>query len=305
MNISAEVQIALSENKAVVALESPLITHGFPSPKNLLVAKEIEDAVRQEGAVPATIAILDGQITVGLSESELARLAASDARKCSVRDLPLVIAQEGNGGTTVAATMVIARQAGIPVFATGGIGGVHRGAETTFDISADLYELAMDRLMTAGYVQYEISNWARLDPDGRWWTCRHNLIYWHNGAWLGFGPGAHSGLGGRRWANVLSPEAYIARIQAGRSPVDWQEEIGPRLSMGETMMLGLRLVREGVRATDFERRYGRSLEAVFGPEIEDLVRAGLVERVNGAIRLTRRGRLLGNQVFMRFLPVSE
>ena len=139
MNISAEVQAALKESKPVVALESTLITHGFLSPKNLSVAKEIEDAVRQEGAVPATIAILNGQITVGLSEAELAHLAASDARKCSVRDLPLVVAQKGNGGTTVAATMVIAKQAGIPVFATGGIGGVHRGSN--FDISADLMEL--------------------------------------------------------------------------------------------------------------------------------------------------------------------
>ncbi len=139
MNISSEVQTALKENKPVVALESTLITHGFPSPKNLSVAKEIEDAVRQEGAVPATIAILNGKITIGLSEAELAHLAASDARKCSVRDLPLVVAQKGNGGTTVAATMVIAKQAGIPVFATGGIGGVHRGSN--FDISADLMEL--------------------------------------------------------------------------------------------------------------------------------------------------------------------
>ncbi|HEY85090.1 MAG TPA: pseudouridine-5'-phosphate glycosidase [Chloroflexi bacterium] len=139
MNYHPEVESALKENKPIVALESTLITHGFPSPKNLLVAKEIEDAVRQEGAVPATIAILDGQITVGLNEEELSRLATSDARKCSARDLPLVIAQKGNGGTTVAATMVIARQAGIPVFATGGIGGVHRGSN--FDISADLMEL--------------------------------------------------------------------------------------------------------------------------------------------------------------------
>ncbi len=139
MILHPEVETALKENKPIVALESTLITHGFPGPKNLLVAKEIEDAVRQEGAVPATIAILNGQITVGLSREELAHLAASDARKCSVRDLPLVVAQKGNGGTTVAATMVIARQTGIPVFATGGIGGVHSGSN--FDISADLMEL--------------------------------------------------------------------------------------------------------------------------------------------------------------------
>jgi len=170
------------------------------------------------------------------------------------------------------------------------------------DLAADLYELAMDQLEAAGYVQYEISNWARQGGGGRLWMCRHNLIYWHNRAWLGFGPGAHSSLGGRRWANVLSPNEYIARIQASRSPVDWHEEIGPRLSMGETMMLGLRLVREGVRAAEFKRRYGQPLEAVFGEEVDELVRLRLLEHVNDAVRLTRWGRLLGNQVFMHFLP---
>jgi len=136
-----EVERALSQNAPVVALESTLITHGFPRPDNLKIAQAIEQAVREAGAVPATIAIMAGQILVGLSGDQLLTLAQiDDVRKCSVRDLPIVMAQKYYGATTVAATMVIAHRAGIEVFATGGIGGVHRGSH--WDISADLLELS-------------------------------------------------------------------------------------------------------------------------------------------------------------------
>jgi pseudouridylate synthase len=135
-----EVADALNRAQAVVALESTLISHGFPQPENLDVARAIEDSVREAGAVPATIAILGGQIKVGLTSDELDFLAmATGVQKCSRRDLPLVTARGDNGGTTVAATMFIAHRAGIRVFATGGIGGVHRGHP--FDVSADLIEL--------------------------------------------------------------------------------------------------------------------------------------------------------------------
>jgi pseudouridine-5'-phosphate glycosidase len=135
-----KVEAALKAGKPIVALESTLITHGFPQPQNLTVAQAMEEAVRENGAVPATIAILQGRITVGLSAEQLTYLAGiHTARKCSGRDLPLVIAQQGNGATTVAATMLIAHRAGIQVFATGGVGGVHRRAN--FDISSDLREL--------------------------------------------------------------------------------------------------------------------------------------------------------------------
>jgi pseudouridine-5'-phosphate glycosidase len=140
LNIHFEVEAALKAGKPVVALESTLITHGFPQPDNLRIAQAIEQTVREQGAVPATIAILGGQIHVGLTATQLNQLAeAYDVRKCSTRDLPVVIARQGHGATTVAATMVIARHAGIRVFATGGIGGVHRGDDD--DISADLMEL--------------------------------------------------------------------------------------------------------------------------------------------------------------------
>lgn len=138
--IHPEVQAALDTEQPVVALESTLITHGLPHPKNLDVALALEAVVREAGAVPATIAILSGQITVGLTDEQLVYLAkAENVRKCSRRDLPIAVGQGEDGATTVAGTMIVAHMAGIRVFATGGIGGVHRGHP--FDVSADLLEL--------------------------------------------------------------------------------------------------------------------------------------------------------------------
>jgi pseudouridine-5'-phosphate glycosidase len=142
--VAPEVATALAEDKAVVALESTIISHGMPFPGNVETALAVEDVVRNNGATPATIAILDGRLQVGLSADEIQRLGrqGTDVVKCSRRDLPFVVARKQDGATTVAATMIIAAMAGIRVFATGGIGGVHRGVEDTFDISADLEELA-------------------------------------------------------------------------------------------------------------------------------------------------------------------
>jgi pseudouridylate synthase len=132
----------MAAGRAVVALESTIIAHGLPRPDNLRVAREIEDAVRASGAVPATIAVLGGEVRVGLGDDELERIGGSDdVAKCSVRDLPVVCARGGDGATTVAATAHLAARAGIAVFATGGIGGVHRDAAASFDESADLVEL--------------------------------------------------------------------------------------------------------------------------------------------------------------------
>jgi pseudouridine-5'-phosphate glycosidase len=140
---SPEVAAARTAGKPVVALESTIISHGMPYPQNVQTARAVEQAIRAAGAVPATIAIIGGKICVGLSEQQLELLGESkDAMKVSRRDLPFVIAQGKLGATTVAATMICAQLAGIEVFVTGGIGGVHRGAETSFDISADLQELA-------------------------------------------------------------------------------------------------------------------------------------------------------------------
>jgi len=138
-----EVKEALEVGRPVVALESTLISHGFPYPENLEVAGEMEEIIRGYGVVPATIAVIGGKIKVGLTRSELEFMATSrDILKASRRDLAVIVAKGLNGATTVAATMMVAEMAGIKVFATGGIGGVHRGVEKTFDISADLQELA-------------------------------------------------------------------------------------------------------------------------------------------------------------------
>jgi pseudouridine-5'-phosphate glycosidase len=143
MDINEEVKAALDAGAPVLALESTIITHGMPHPGNLETALMVEKTCRSEGVIPATIAILDGRIKVGLDSIELATLASKNmsAIKTSRRDLPFIIAGGLNGGTTVAATMILAAMAGIRVFATGGIGGVHRGAEHSMDISADLEEL--------------------------------------------------------------------------------------------------------------------------------------------------------------------
>ena len=142
LQISAEVQDALKNKKPVVALESTIISHGMPFPQNAQTAIEVEETIRKQGAVPATIAIIGGVMKVGLSKEEIELLGREghNVTKVSRRDLPFVVAAGKNG--TVASTMIIAALAGIKVFATGGIGGVHRGAEHTFDISADLQELA-------------------------------------------------------------------------------------------------------------------------------------------------------------------
>jgi len=143
LQFSPEVQAARAAGKPVVALESTIISHGMPYPQNVQTAREVEQVIRAAGAVPATIALIDGKICVGLSEGQLELLGQSrDALKVSRRDLAYVLATKKLGATTVAATMICAKLAGIEVFVTGGIGGVHRGAETSFDISADLQELA-------------------------------------------------------------------------------------------------------------------------------------------------------------------
>ncbi|PYE54145.1 pseudouridine-5'-phosphate glycosidase [Deinococcus yavapaiensis] len=143
IDFTLEVKAALEQGRPVVALESTIISHGMPYPQNVRTAREVEDVVRANGATPATIAILNGRLKVGLSPDELELLGTDKGvTKVSLRDLPVIVAKKAHGATTVATTMRIAALAGIHVFATGGTGGVHRGAAETFDVSADLTELA-------------------------------------------------------------------------------------------------------------------------------------------------------------------
>lgn len=185
------------------------------------------------------------------------------------------------------------------------------------DLAADMYELAMDTLAQSGYEQYEISNWARRDEQGQLRSCRHNLQYWLNRPYLGLGAGAHGFAKapgadtGCRTMNVGGIRPYIERCST-EAPLTFP--VGPaarrtipvdrRTEMQETMMVGLRLTQQGVSAHDFQQRFDQSLEDAFGKEIEYLTRAGLLEWVDvekPRLRLTRRGRMLGNQVFLRFV----
>ena len=149
LDIAPEVAQALKEGKPVVALESTIISHGMPYPQNVETALRVEEVIRENGAVPATIAIIGGRLKAGLSKEEIDHLgkAGHAVTKASRRDMPSIVARGIDGATTVTTTMIIAHMAGISVFATGGIGGVHRGAETTMDISADLEELGQTPVM--------------------------------------------------------------------------------------------------------------------------------------------------------------
>jgi oxygen-independent coproporphyrinogen-3 oxidase len=170
------------------------------------------------------------------------------------------------------------------------------------DLAAEMYERARTRCAAAGYLHYELSNWARA-PALR---CRHNLRYWRNEPYLGIGAGAHAyhvgNTGGRRSANVAHPADYVERLASGMSPAAWQEEIGRTLAMGETMMLGLRLVEEGVAFDRFHARFGTDLVRTFAGALDELAPFGLVERCSDRVRLTPRGHLLANQALYRFLP---
>ncbi len=149
LDLSPEVAEALAQGKPVVALESTIISHGMPYPQNVETALAVEDILRQRGVTPATVAVIGGRLKAGLSRDEIAHLGRKGyaVPKASRRDLPALVARGSDGATTVAATMIVAALAGIPVFATGGIGGVHRGAERSMDISADLEELARTPVM--------------------------------------------------------------------------------------------------------------------------------------------------------------
>ncbi|MGB1010808.1 MAG: pseudouridine-5'-phosphate glycosidase [Thiolinea sp.] len=144
LDIHPTVAAALAQQQAVVALESTIISHGMPYPQNVETALAVEQQVKDQGAVPATMAIMDGKLKIGLDKDDITRLgkAGHSVIKCSRRDIPFVLNSDKMGATTVAATMILAATAGIRIFATGGLGGVHRGAETSFDVSADLQELA-------------------------------------------------------------------------------------------------------------------------------------------------------------------
>lgn len=177
---------------------------------------------------------------------------------------------------------------------------VQRGILTVIDDDrvADFYEQAAAKLGGAGWQHYEIANWAR-EPDLR---SHHNLIYWQNGHYFGFGAGAHSHLGTLRGSNVRLTASYIEAIQAGRRPLAMAETIDPATEMGETMMLGLRLLVDGVSAGDFERRHGVSMTAHYAGQITRFIEIGMLAWHGERLRLTDKGMLLANDICGEFLP---
>jgi len=174
------------------------------------------------------------------------------------------------------------------------------------DLAADMYEHAELVLGQAGFQHYEISNWAKEDAEPR--ACRHNLQYWRNLPYLGFGAGGHGYALGWRYANVLSPREYIGRVSSGaQQPAPFSPAVAEQTHVDrptderDTLLLGLRLVQEGVGMGEFQRRFGRPLMDAFGADVEELTQQGLLEVLPDRIRLTRRGHLLANQVFLHFV----
>lgn len=180
------------------------------------------------------------------------------------------------------------------------------------DLAAEMYEWAGEYLEAVGYKQYEISNWARGDGNGRPIVCRHNLQYWRCHPYLGYGAGAHGYADGLRIANVLSPKVFIQRMQSTHFPVSFPctpattsaTSIDRKTEMNEVMMMGLRLTEDGVSCEDFQGRFGEALDVVYDQQIKRLVGLGLLEwygEDQDVLRLTQRGRLLGNRVFVEFV----
>lgn len=165
------------------------------------------------------------------------------------------------------------------------------------DAAADRYEAAIARMAAAGWIHYEVANWARTPAL----QSQHNRVYWRNGEYVAAGAGAHGRVGDERVMMLPSPRGWIERIEAGESGISNRERLSPRTQMGESMMVGLRLLDEGVEDAPFERRHGCSLEEAFGAEIRDLANLGLLERLPDRVRLNGRGLMVANDVCARFL----
>jgi pseudouridine-5'-phosphate glycosidase len=283
LHISPEIAEALDRANPIVALESALITHGFAPPANLDIAQRMEAAVREEGALPATIAIIEGTAHIGLAQDTLVRLAADrTARKVSLRDLPIVLAQGINGGTTVAATMYLAHQAGIRVFATGGIGGVHR--DHPEDVSADLTALATIPTITVCAGAKAILDLGRT----------LQVLETHGVPVLGYGTGEfpafysrQSGLGVD--AQVDSPE-QVARIAESRKALELSTAILVCTPIPEA---------DELKAPDAESAIAKAVaeaekDGIGGKALTPYLLARMVELTGGRARQANEALLLNN-----------
>jgi pseudouridine-5'-phosphate glycosidase len=283
MHITPEIVQALEDGDPIVALESALITHGFAPPSNLDIAQQMEAAVRAEGALPATIAILDGEVHIGLASRDLERLAADrSARKVSLRDIPPLLAQGASGGTTVAATMALAHRASIRVFCTGGIGGVHRGHPE--DISADLTALASIPIITVCAGAKAILDLPRT----------LEVLETHGVPVIGYGTdefpafySRQSGLGVD--ARTETPEE-VARIAQAQAKMDLQTALLVCVPVPEAHQLP---------ALEAETAIAQALaeaeaKAISGKAITPFMLARMVELTGGRARQANEALLLNN-----------
>lgn len=284
LDLAPEITEALVARRAVVALESTIIAHGMPYPENLEVAREIEGIIRDAGAVPATIAILKGRLKVGLSATELEHLAQSPGiAKASVRDLPVLLASGGDGATTVASTMRVAAMAGIRVFATGGIGGVHRGAEATGDVSADLTELARSPVAVVSAGAKAILDLPRT----------LEMLETLSVPVIGYGcdefPAFYSRSSGLRLTARADTPEHLARILAAR----W------RLDAGGVLVANPIPAQDEIPGAQIEARIRDALsqaagEAVAGKDVTPYLLARLRELTGGASQRANVALVLNN-----------
>jgi pseudouridine-5'-phosphate glycosidase len=272
LRISAEVEQALAEHRPVVALESTLITHGFAAPLNLGAAQRAEAAVRAGGAEPATVAVHDGQLVVGLSETELSDLARAERpRKASRATLALALSEGGWAGTTVSATMIAAHLAGIRVFATGGIGGVHRGGAQTLDISADLDELARTAVLVvcAGPK-------SMLDVD-----LTLEYLETRGVPALGWGTTELAGFYARSSGRSLAGSVADAQQAARVASAHWALGLGSGLVIAAPLPEEFALDRELAEAAITQATADAAAAGIHGPATTPFVLARVAELTNG------------------------
>lgn len=283
--VSGEVRAALAAGRPVVALESTVIAHGLPRPANVAVARAMEAAVREGGAVPATIALLNGRIVVGLSDREIERLGSDDGvRKASRRDLAPALARNATAATTVAGTLACAALAGIRVFATGGIGGVHRGASASFDISADLIELSRAPVVT-------ICAGAKAILD---LPLTLEYLETHGVPVIGYGtdelPAFYSRTSGLRVPHRADTPEEVADIAAAQ----WQSGLGGGLLVTCPIPAEHALPHETVEAAIARALAAAEDQRVSGPELTPFLLARVAELTGGESIAANRALLLNN-----------
>ncbi len=287
LRLSDEVREALSSGKPVVALESTVIAHGLPYPHNVEAALAMEAVIRAEDAVPATIALLDGWITVGLTAAEIERLAHGDALKASRRDLGVALAKRLTAATTVAGTLACAALAGIRVFATGGIGGVHRGAPESFDVSADLHELARVPVLTvcAGVK-------AILDLP-----LTLEYLETQGVPVIGFQTDELPAFYSRSSGLIVPHRADTAAEVAAMAMAQWESGLGGGLLVAcpipEPDALPAGLVEDAITTALGEAERGR----IQGPAVTPFVLQRLAELTNGQTLVANRALLVNNALW--------